>query len=167
MKSRTLQISLLALSPVLACVLVGWNTSVLAQSGDRSSTSANADRRCSNRTLQGTFATVVEGFFLGAPSPLPFRSVAMTRFDGFGNVSQVDHVVFNGTPPPVDWSPATGTYNVNPDCTGESELDIPGNPSSPLTIRFVIGDNGNLLLSVLSEAGYAVTSTGTKLHQSR
>ena len=118
---------------------------------------------CTNRSLQGSFATVVEGYFLAGPAQVPLRSVALTHFDGRGNVSQVDHAVVDGMTPPADWTPATGTYAVNPDCTGQSELNIPGNPLSPLTIRFVIADDGNLLVSVLSEQGTAITSTGTRL----
>jgi hypothetical protein len=119
--------------------------------------------RCTNRSLQGNFATMVEGYFLAGAAQVPLRSVALTHFDGRGNVSQVDHAVVDGMTPPVDWAPATGTYQVNPDCTGQSELNIPGNPLSPLSIRFVIADDGNLLLSVLSEPGTAITSKGTRL----
>ena len=118
---------------------------------------------CTNRSLEGSFATVVEGYFLAGAAQVPLRSVALTHFDGRGNTSQVDHAVVDGMTPPADWTPATGTYQVNPDCTGQSELNIPGNPLSPLSIRFVIADDGNLLLSVLSEQGTAITSTSTRL----
>ena len=97
---------------------------VHAQKADRASSSAEG-RRCSNSTLNGAYAFAIEGVFVDAPSPLPLRGVALTRFDGLGHVTQVDHVVFNGTPPPVDWTPATGWYRINADCTGEMELDIP------------------------------------------
>jgi hypothetical protein len=113
-------------------------------------------QQCTNRSLSGSFATMVEGEFLGVPAPAPLRSVALTKFDGRGNVSQVDHAVIGGMTPPVDWAPATGTYEVNPDCTGKSTLNIPGNP--PMTIHFVIADDGNELLSVLSVPGTAITS---------
>jgi hypothetical protein len=126
-------------------------------------TEAHHRERCTNRSLQGNFATMVEGYFLAGAAQVPLRSVGLTHFDGRGNVSQVDHAVVDGMPPPVDWSPATGTYTVNPDCTGQSELNIPGNPLSPLNIRFVIADDGNLLLSVLSEPGTAITSKSTRL----
>ena len=72
---------------------------------------------------------------------------------GVGRIERVgagrlafDHAVVEGMTPPVDWTPATGTYQVNPDCTGQAELNIPGNPLSPLSIRFVIADEANLLL---------------------
>ena len=119
--------------------------------------------RCTNQSLQGYFATMVEGYFLAGAAQVPLRSVALSHFDGRGNSSQVDHGVVDGMTPPADWTPATGTYEVNPDCTGQAELNIPGNPLSPLSIRFVIADDGNLLLSVLSEPGTAITSKSTRL----
>ena len=67
------------------------------------------DRACSNASLRGAYAFAIEGV-VDAPSPLPLRGVAVAQFDGRGNVTQVDHVVFNGTPPPFDWTPATGWY---------------------------------------------------------
>ena len=103
---------------------------VHAQKADRASSSAEG-RRCSNSTLNGAYAFAIEGVFVDAPTPLPLRGVALTRFDGLGHVTQVDHVVFNGGPPPVDWTPATGWYRINADCTGEMELDIPGSPFTP------------------------------------
>jgi hypothetical protein len=131
--------------------------------GETQQPDARHHERCTNRSLQGDFATMVEGYFLAGPDQVPLRTVALTYFDGRGNVTQVDHAVANGMTPPVEWTPATGTYSVNPDCTGESELNIPGNPASPLSIRFVIADDGNLLLSVLSEPGTAITSKSTRL----
>ena len=131
--------------------------------GELQQTEARHRIRCTNHSLQGNFATIVEGYFLAGPAQVPLRSVALSYFDGRGNVSQVDHAVVDGMTPPADWTPATGTYEVNPDCTGQSELNIPGNPLSPLSIRFVIADDGNLLLSVLSEPGTAITSKSTRL----
>ena len=119
--------------------------------------------RCTNQSLQGNFATMVEGYFLAGAAQVPLRSVALNYLDGRGHSSQVDHGVVDGMTPPADWTPATGTYEVNPDCTGQAELNIPGNPLSPLTLRFVIADEGNLLLSVLSESGTAITSKSTRL----
>ena len=97
------------------------------------------DQSCSNRTLRGDYAFHIEGAFVDAPTPLLLRGVAMTRFDGKGHLSQVDHVVFNGMVPPIDWTPATGTYRVNADCTGEAEIIIPGSPFSPVILRLVVG----------------------------
>ena len=88
--------------------------------------------RCTNRSLQGYFATMVEGYFLAGAAQVPLRSVALTHFDGRGNVSQVDHAVVDGMTPPADWTPATGTYKVNPDCTGAVRVEHPREPGSHL-----------------------------------
>ena len=146
----------------MGIVAMGLVTTI-AQSEESQEPGQRHRERCTNRSLQGNFATMVEGYFLAGPAQIPLRSVALTYFDGRGNVAQVDHGVVDGMTPPVDWTPATGTYQVNPDCTGQSELNIPGNPLSPLSIRFVIADDGNELLSVLSEPGTAVTSKSTRL----
>ena len=90
----------------------------------------------------------------------------MTYFDGRGNLTQVDHVVFNGMLPPVEWTPATGTYRINPDCTGEAEIIIPGSPFSPVILRLVVGNNGTQIRTVVSKPGYVVTSTATKVKPS-
>ena len=120
---------------------------------------------CSNATLRGSFAFEVDGAFVGGPVPLLLKGVAMTQFDGRGNLTQVDHIVFNGTPPPEDWTPATGWYHLNADCTGESEIDIPGSPFSPVILRLSVGANGTHINTVVSKAGYVVSSTGTKVNQ--
>jgi hypothetical protein len=157
-------ISALVLSVgVVSFGLATATPSTQGQFSELQQTETRHGERCTNRSLQGNFATMVEGYFLAGPAQVPLRSVALTHFDGRGNVSQVDHAVVDGMTPPADWTPATGTYRVNPDCTGESELNIPGNPASPLSIRFVIADDGNLLLSVLSESGTAITSKSTRL----
>ena len=91
----------------------------------------------------------------------------MTHFDGKGKLNQVDHVVFNGTPPPVDWTPATGTYRLNADCTGKRKIIIPGSPFSPVILRLVVGDDGDQIRTVVSKPGYAVTSTATRVKRSK
>jgi len=60
-------------------------------------TPKSGDRRCSNRTLLGDYASQIEGTILG-PN-LPLRGLAMAHFDGKGNITQVDHIVVNGIPP--------------------------------------------------------------------
>ena len=132
---------------------------------------AGPDRRtreppaCSNATLQGGYAFDVVGVFVDAPTPLHLRGVAVTQFDGMGGLTQVDHVVFNGTPPPVDWTPGTGWYQINADCTGEMQIEIPGSPFSPVILRLSVGANGTHINTVVSKPGYVVSSTGTKVEQ--
>ena len=92
--------------------LLGSGTEALADSNGG---------RCSNRTLSGDYGGSVEGVLIvRGPDQLPFRAVVMNHFDGRGNFTAVEHVVVNGVPvnPTTPWTPASGTYTVNSDCTG-------------------------------------------------
>ena len=112
-KEQSLRLSLLAAATIVVGGLLGSGTSGLAQSGDGAAIRHSDDGSCSNRTLRGKYAFTIEGFFVDAPVPLPLRGIAMTQFDGRGHLTQVDHVVFNGMLPPVEWTAATGTYTAS------------------------------------------------------
>ena len=114
---------------------------------------------CSDRTLRSDYAFVIDGMIFTPASPLLLRGVAMTHFDGNGNLSQVDFVTLNGVAGGADWRPATGTYEVNPDCTGKAQI-IPAG-AAPLNLRLVVGDGGRQLWTVV--IGNATGSTGTKV----
>ncbi len=122
---------------------------------------------CSNRTLQGDYGFTIEGVG-GLPPAFPLnaiRGVAMGHFDGKGNYSQVDHVVAGGVPPPLEWTPGSGPYTVNPDCTGTLVINIPGSPFSPVNLHFVVVRQGKEIRTVV-DSGSATTSTGIKVGQS-
>ena len=126
------------------------------------------DTKCTNRTLLGDYGFAIEGVISAIPGvPLPpgaalqLRGVAMTHFDGKGKLTQVDHVVVNGTPPPVEWAPGSGPYTVNPDCTGTAVINVPGNPLAPVKLHFVVVRQGREIRTVVG--ANAVTSIGIKV----
>jgi hypothetical protein len=121
--------------------------------------SSTSHAECSNRTLRGDYAFVIDGTILTATSPLLLRGVAMTHFDGNGNLSQVDFVTLNGVAGGTDWRPATGTYEIDPDCTGKAQILPVGAP--PLNLRLVVGDRGRQLWTVV--IGNATGSWGTRV----
>jgi hypothetical protein len=123
-----------------------------------------AQGTCSNRTLRGDYGFSIDGQILGGPSPILIRGVALTHFDGDrdGNLSQVDFVTLNGIPASPDWRRATGTYDLNPDCTGTMQLDF-GGGSPILRLRLVVADRGREIRTVV-ESGPSAGSTGTKVH---
>jgi hypothetical protein len=140
-------VAILTLSPV-------W--SVTADDDD------GAQGSCSNRTLRGDYGFSIDGQILGGPSPILIRGVAMTSFDGHGNLRMIDFVTLNGVPASPDWRPATGTYDLNPNCTGTAEFDFGGgNPI--LRLRLVVADRGREIRTVV-ESGPSAGSTGTKVH---
>ncbi|MFL6352366.1 MAG: hypothetical protein ACJ74Z_11030 [Bryobacteraceae bacterium] len=131
---------------LIACFALTAATFALAQSN--SSSTSYVHRGCSNRTLVGNYGTQLEGTILG-PN-LPLRTLVLSHFDGEGNITQVDYVVLNGVPPAPEneWRPTTGTYTVNPDCTGSAAVDVaPGNP--PLKYHFIVVKNGREILEVV------------------
>ena len=114
---------------------------------------------CTNKTLQGDYGFALEGEILGPG--LQFRGVVMTHFDGNGNFTQVDHIVFNGVPAAEEWTPGSGTYTVNPNCTGSAVLIVPGNPLSPINLHFVVVRQGKEIHQVVD--ANAVTAVGNKV----
>ena len=113
--------------------------------------------RCSNHTLNGSYGFLLDGTDLA--SGLPFRGVVMQTYDGKGGITQVDHVVFAGSPPPVEWAPGTGTYSVNADCTGSALLHT---YTGDVTLHFVVTDNGKQIKQVVD--ANAVTAIGNRVN---
>ena len=113
---------------------------------------------CSNRTISGNYGFQIEGTLLG-PN-LPLRTLSMQHFDGVGSMATVDHVVVDGNPPAEEWRPGTGTYIVNPDCTGSGSIDVgPGNP--PLNFHILVVDSGRQILLIVD--GSAIRGIGYRV----
>ena len=123
--------------------------------------SSVSDAECSDRTLRGDYAFAIDGTIFTPASSLLLRGVAMTHFDAAsGNLSQVDFVTPQRRRPAApDWRPGTGTYEINPDCTGKAQILPVGAP--PLNLRLVVGDRGRQLWTVV--IGNATGSMGTRV----
>jgi hypothetical protein len=122
---------------------------------------ADDDGGCSNRTLRGSYGFNVDGQIMppGAPA-LTLRGVAMTQFDGEGNLSQVDHATINGAPRWSGWRSGVGTYNLNPDCTGTAQI-IASDGSPALNLHLVVFDQGRQVRTVVD--GNATGSLGVRV----
>jgi hypothetical protein len=130
---------------------------------------------CSNATLTGAFVFTITGQIL-APTPAagPVSGVALTTFDGGGNLTQVDHVVHNGVAPVEDWRPATGTYSVNANCTGTFTFfpmpTVAADNSPAILVHFVISKGGTQINTVVSGSpntppfAASIISTGNKIY---
>ena len=150
MKKQSLRISIMATPMMIIGTLLGAGAPANAQ---------EAATFCSNRTLAGDYGFSIDGVILAGPSTLPLRGVAMTHFDGRGNLTQVDHVLVNGVPPALDWTPGSGPYTVNPDCTGTMQINVAGQP--PLNLHIVVVKQGKEVHTVVG--ANAVGSIGIKL----
>ncbi len=124
-----------------------------------SSVADQPDRRCSNRTLSGDYGFAIEGEILGPG--LHIRGLALQHYDGRGHITQVDHLVEEGTPPLQPWTLGTGTYVVNPDCTGAATINTPSNPF-PVQLHFIVVKEGREILQVVD--ANAVSAVGHKVN---
>jgi hypothetical protein len=135
---------------------------------------ATANLACSNSTLVGNYAFQITGQIL-APAAVagPVAGVALTVFDGYGNLTQVDNVVHNGIVPVEDWRPAIGTYTVNANCTGTFTFTPqPTNPADAgpaLTVHFVVTQSGSEIRTTVTGSNSppftaVITSIGVRLH---
>jgi len=128
-------------------------------------TAETEDGACSNRTLQGDYGFAVEGLILPAPGvSIPVRGLHVTHFDGKGNLTQVDSILLNGDPI-SDWTPVTGTYHVDANCTGTMLLH-PSNGGF-VNLRIVVVRNGKEIHAVVwppfDGPARTVTSVGIKV----
>ena len=110
-----------------------------------------SDSACNNRLIAGHYGFTLQGTKLAGPGFLgPQVGVAMTDFDGHGNFTHIDTVTISGM---VDadftHTPASGTYTVNPDCTGTYTINFTdGRP--PVTVNFVAVKDGSEIDGVVT-----------------
>jgi hypothetical protein len=131
------------------------------------------DRGCSNASLHGTYAFTSTGFVLkpgGAPVG-PEGEVGMQTFDGNGATTATATLV--GAAGDVYQLTITGTYTVNPDCTGTFTLQtngtsLTGTPfSGPVHVFIVIDNNWLGFQGIQGQyrgAGGVITRVGRKLY---
>jgi len=123
---------------------------------------------CNNRLIAGNYGFTIQGNKLGGQGPTgPQVGVAMTEFDGKGGLSQIDTVTVSGeVVADFTHTPASGSYTVNPDCTGTFTINFTdGRP--PIVANFVIVKSGLEIDTVVISAGgmqgiVATSSIGKK-----
>jgi hypothetical protein len=116
---------------------------------------------CSNSTIRGSYAFTIHGtIFLPNGATLLIDGIAKESFDGQGNETQVDAVATNGMVTP-GWQPGTGSYSVNPDCTGTQTIMRSGLPD--VHLQFIVARGGNTIHQVVIDPGAAVTAEGERV----
>ena len=158
--ARSVRRSVLGAMGAAVAVSLALGTAQTMRADDDELAHRARNERCSNRTLRGDYGFAVGGTIFAGPNQLLLRGVAMKHFDGEGNVTQVDFTTRNGVPVSSDWRSATGTYEINADCTGRLELQ-PEDGSPLLRMRLVVVDQGRQIYTVVETAGTG--STGTRV----
>jgi hypothetical protein len=117
---------------------------------------------CTNQLIRGTYGFTIVGTKLGGPGGTGSQQgVAMASFDGHGGFAQIDAVTIAGTPVSDFTHPvATGTYQVNSDCTGTFTINFKdGRPA--VNTSFVVVEGGfeidTVVTSVVPPTGVDTT----------
>jgi hypothetical protein len=120
-------------------------------------------RGCSDETLKGTYGLRISGEVLQGTEANPTSTVALVRdgvdlvtFDGKGSFSQEDFVLGNGvfmtglpTDPDTGFNDMeSGTYTVNPNCTGTFTINEP--PGFVIVTMFVLTNDGQTIHVIVS-----------------
>ena len=108
-------------------------------------------RHCSLQTIKGSYGTLLTGHVRDFPDPgqNPIVIEARDTFDGAGHFTEIGASMLSGTTQFEGSS--SGTYTVNPDCTGSYEL--PGIASA----KFQIVKHGTEILGILTTLSYTVS----------
>jgi len=121
------------------------------------------DLHCSDRNLSGDYGWTAQGLVSTAPQAPPqgtFSAVGTAHFDGRGSFTWLEHTVVNGTVLGAYWTPASGTYTVNANCTGTAVVMTPNSPV-PLHLALVVLKRGKEMRSVAD--GNATIATFLKI----
>jgi len=137
---------------------------VLLALGLAASSAVTAHASCNNFTIKGSYAFTIHGQIFTPNGPLLVDGIAKTTFDGNGNLTQVDAVALNGHIQLVS-RPGTGTYTVNSDCTGTMTLVNQDQP--PLHLAIVVSHSGDIIHTVVTDPGVAVTSDAERVRAPR
>jgi len=131
---------------------------------------AQVTSSCSLATLDGSYGFTVRGERLVPASTrgstarvVPVSGVAIAEYDGKGHIlSRWDTISINGK---VEsrWGLSTGSYVVNPDCTGSSELRFTDPKRRPVHADFIIVDGGKRIRTVSTDSDASITTIGDKL----
>jgi hypothetical protein len=143
------RVSTVASRMTIVCAMLGIGSLAWAQMEDEAR--GNGEEICSNRTLRGDYGYAAAGVLLNTPGLPPvtqFRSVGMTHFDGKGHLRWLERTVINGKLVNPDWTAATGTYEVNSNCTGTAVVHTPNSPV-PLNLALVVVKDGKEIHTVL------------------
>jgi hypothetical protein len=169
MNSRLFHKGILATAIVLPALSGGaraQNTLQLALPppfGGMAQAGVTDDFGCSNASLRGRYGLATHGDFVGVygtgtppviqffAAPVRVDEVTAETFDGHGNATQSEYVFLNGSDATSGFvGGATGTYQVNQDCTGTEMLTYGSPPNGFEIDRAFVLSNGGRTIHILT-----------------
>ena len=121
-----------------------------------------AQPRCSQATLSGTYVTAGSGTLgVNTTGAAAYAAMGKVTYDGRGNGDAIFTQSVAGTI--SSKLRATGTYTVNPDCTGSKNF---GGPSGT-NYDFVVTADGREIVWIVTNAGTVLSGRAIRLDDSR
>jgi hypothetical protein len=160
-KTPSLTKPLAGIGTLIACALLLGP--VLATGADTRDSWHDEGFACSNATLRGNYGFTITGIrpaARGLPQVALVGS-ALTAFHGDGTFDQFDNLNVNS--PEVRYQPdrpGTGTYSLNPDCSGTMSLTAGG---VTLQLSITVVDHGREVRTAVVTPEVIVTSNGRKI----
>ena len=143
----------LVVAAALIAVGVGFPSGALPKVHAQEGALQDGRESCSLETLKGGYGLTFHGLGTSGPVPapigafIPVAGVGTVTFDGNGNLSLSETVSFGGQVVPLM---TTGTYTVNPDCTGSLQ-------TSAAHVNFVIVHHGKEIRAISTDQGHVAT----------
>jgi hypothetical protein len=119
---------------------------------------ARAAEQCTTAGLKGNYGFAASGYFANGKVNAPIVATGVTTLDGNGNVTATVTASFNGN---IQTFPYTGTYNVNPDCTGLVTATPGSGLSNSRSLSFKAGPKFSALRTILGTAGQSISRKRT------
>jgi hypothetical protein len=120
--------------------------------GQRNGFDVGRTRNCSSGILRGRYALSLSGTIIGLG---PAAEIGSITFDGAGTFKGTLRASINGQSLPRS---VTGTYVVNPDCTGTISADI--TPGGPIELSLVMVDSaGQKAVVIVTSPGLVFSGT--------
>jgi hypothetical protein len=126
---------------------------IVAVAGQARAGEGSAAVSCSNRTIQGEYTFTVHGKTLRNPPAGLQDGIGIITFDGSGHFVQEDVIIINGVQGgPPGFQHESGTYRINPDCTGTMHLVIvpPGNVTRDKAL--VVSRDGRRIHAIVTKS---------------
>jgi hypothetical protein len=117
------------------------------------------DQICSKASLKGAYGFQISG---SIPNVLAIGGIARVVFDGQGNFTQTgdSQIIVSGQAPVVSVDQrGSGTYTINPDCTGTETLNVGGQVHHS---RLVLVNHRKKIFDIVSDPGVVLTGLGEK-----
>jgi hypothetical protein len=117
---------------------------------------------CTNETLKGNYGFTITGIRPATPGgpQVAVVGTALTTFHGDGTFDQFDNINVDSPADPLQPDrPGTGTYNLNPDCSGSMTLTAGG---VTLNLSIIVVDNGREVRTAVVTPNVIITSNGRK-----